>query len=193
VCHTPTYLKISFLCLLILLQKWNVTVLLETRTIAELRKDERFLPVLDRYMLPTLSSVEERIKSSPTIESVCRTPLRLSEPPPCSVNFSNQEINEKSSIGAFENSHSIEVDLVVCLGGDGTLLNISSMFQHVVPPVLAFRLGSLGFLTPFPFHAFPSHLETTMTGACSHILAFKYFVLFRFALSESYLLFLFPM
>jgi len=41
------------------------------------------------------------------------------------------------------------VDLIVCLGGDGTLIHVSSMFQSACPPVIAFHMGSLGFLTPF--------------------------------------------
>ncbi|KAG6378114.1 hypothetical protein JVT61DRAFT_13799 [Boletus reticuloceps] len=42
-------------------------------------------------------------------------------------------------------------DFVVPLGGDGTVLFTSWLFQRVVPPVLPFALGSLGFLTNFDF------------------------------------------
>lgn len=42
-------------------------------------------------------------------------------------------------------------DFVVALGGDGTVLYTSWLFQRIVPPVLAFSLGSLGFLTKFDF------------------------------------------
>ena len=42
-------------------------------------------------------------------------------------------------------------DFVVTLGGDGTLLFTSWLFQRIVPPVLPFALGSLGFLTNFDF------------------------------------------
>lgn len=41
------------------------------------------------------------------------------------------------------------IDVVIALGGDGTLLHVSSLFQQAVPPVLSFALGSLGFLMPF--------------------------------------------
>jgi len=45
-----------------------------------------------------------------------------------------------------------EVDLVVCLGGDGLLLHIcASVFGEQVPPIVAFNLGSLGFMNPFEF------------------------------------------
>lgn len=51
-------------------------------------------------------------------------------------------------------------DFVVTLGGDGTVLYTSWLFQHVVPPVLSFSLGSLGFLTRFDFNQYQSTLET---------------------------------
>jgi len=38
------------------------------------------------------------------------------------------------------------------LGGDGTVLFTSWLFQRIVPPVLPFALGSLGFLTNFDFN-----------------------------------------
>lgn len=40
-------------------------------------------------------------------------------------------------------------DLVLTFGGDGTVLYASWLFQNVIPPVLPFSLGSLGFLTEF--------------------------------------------
>lgn len=50
-----------------------------------------------------------------------------------------------------------KVDLVISLGGDGTMLHVSSLFQKHVPPVVSFSMGTLGFLMPFgkPFHANP--------------------------------------
>ncbi|XDT03948.1 ATP-NAD kinase [Nakaseomyces glabratus] len=43
-------------------------------------------------------------------------------------------------------------DLLVTLGGDGTILHSVSMFgDKIAPPVLAFSLGTLGFLLPFDF------------------------------------------
>ncbi|KXS13261.1 ATP-NAD kinase [Gonapodya prolifera JEL478] len=40
-------------------------------------------------------------------------------------------------------------DLVIALGGDGTLLHLAKMFPYEVPPVLCFSMGTLGFLMPF--------------------------------------------
>ncbi len=42
-------------------------------------------------------------------------------------------------------------DFVITLGGDGTVLYASWLFQRIVLPVLSFALGSLGFLTKFDF------------------------------------------
>ncbi|KAH8599860.1 NAD(H) kinase [Bisporella sp. PMI_857] len=49
-------------------------------------------------------------------------------------------------------------DFVISLGGDGTVLYASWLFQRIVPPVLSFALGSLGFLTKFDYEDFPSTL-----------------------------------
>lgn len=53
-------------------------------------------------------------------------------------------------------------DLVVTLGGDGTVLFTSWLFQRIVPPVLSFSLGSLGFLTNFEFEKYKQHLHRIM-------------------------------
>ncbi|KAI1263044.1 ATP-NAD kinase [Xylariaceae sp. FL1019] len=53
-------------------------------------------------------------------------------------------------------------DLVCTLGGDGTVLFTSWLFQRIVPPVLSFSLGSLGFLTSFEFEKYKSHLNRVM-------------------------------
>ncbi|KAL4778487.1 ATP-NAD kinase-like domain-containing protein [Aspergillus varians] len=53
-------------------------------------------------------------------------------------------------------------DLVLTLGGDGTVLFTSWLFQRIVPPVLCFSLGSLGFLTNFEFESYKSHLNAVM-------------------------------
>ncbi|KAJ4518908.1 NAD(+) kinase [Exophiala dermatitidis] len=56
-------------------------------------------------------------------------------------------------------------DLVLTLGGDGTVLFTSWLFQRVVPPVLSFSLGSLGFLTNFEFDKYKEHLDRVMGDA----------------------------
>ncbi|XBW37877.1 hypothetical protein QEN19_003452 [Hanseniaspora menglaensis] len=55
------------------------------------------------------------------------------------------------------------IDLVITLGGDGTVLYVSNIFQKNVPPVMSFSLGSLGFLTNFEFENYEKSLEKLFT------------------------------
>lgn len=56
------------------------------------------------------------------------------------------------------NKDAQKIDLVITLGGDGTVLFTSFMFQHVVPPVVSFALGSFGFLTRLDFKGYRESL-----------------------------------
>jgi NAD+ kinase len=53
-------------------------------------------------------------------------------------------------------------DLVLTLGGDGTVLYTSWLFQRIVPPILSFSLGSLGFMTNFEFAQYKESLNSIM-------------------------------
>ncbi|GMY16253.1 NAD(H) kinase 1 [Fagus crenata] len=60
-----------------------------------------------------------------------------------------------------------KVDLVVTLGGDGTVLWAASMFKGPVPPVVPFSLGSLGFMTPFHSEHYRECLNSVLKGPIS--------------------------
>jgi NAD+ kinase len=60
-----------------------------------------------------------------------------------------------------------KVDLIVTLGGDGTVLWAASLFKGPVPPVVAFSLGSLGFMTPFPSEQYRDCLDNVLNGPFS--------------------------
>ncbi len=48
-----------------------------------------------------------------------------------------------------------KADLAITLGGDGTILHVSSLFHHApVPPVLSFSMGTLGFLLPYDIRSY---------------------------------------
>ena len=56
------------------------------------------------------------------------------------------------------------VDFVVCLGGDGTILHASSLFQRAIPPVISFSAGSLGFLTNHSLEHAEADLRAVIYG-----------------------------
>ncbi|XP_050224900.1 NAD(H) kinase 1 [Mercurialis annua] len=60
-----------------------------------------------------------------------------------------------------------KVDLVVTLGGDGTVLWAASMFKGPVPPIVPFSLGSLGFMTPFYSEHYRDCFDSILKGPIS--------------------------
>ncbi|RIA82876.1 ATP-NAD kinase-like domain-containing protein [Glomus cerebriforme] len=64
----------------------------------------------------------------------------------------HEEYNNRCHFWNTTDENHENIDLIVTLGGDGTILFSSWMFQRDVPPLLSFHLGSLGFLTVFDFN-----------------------------------------
>ncbi|KAI8065664.1 ATP-NAD kinase-like domain-containing protein [Gongronella butleri] len=59
------------------------------------------------------------------------------------------------------------VDYAITLGGDGTMLHLSSLFPKAVPPVVCFSMGTLGFLMSFQFANYTKILADMMRGECT--------------------------
>lgn len=76
----------------------------------------------------------------------------LSEGAPSETGSEDIQLSGTSKGRLVRNSH---IDMIISLGGDGTLLHVlKNVFKSAVPPILAFNLGSLGFLMPFSFSNF---------------------------------------
>ena len=67
------------------------------------------------------------------------------------------------------------VDFVVCIGGDGTVLRTVSWVgertesgKHAIPPILAFGVGSLGFLAPFAISDYQSVISRILESNAEH-------------------------
>ena len=57
-------------------------------------------------------------------------------------------------------------DLLIVLGGDGTLLNVAGIAHPYKVPILGVNLGSLGFLTETTMGDFYPTLELVLDGKC---------------------------
>jgi NAD+ kinase len=56
------------------------------------------------------------------------------------------------------------IDFVVCLGGDGVILHTAMLFRRHVPPIMAFHLGSMGFLSQHRWEAVVEDLQSVIHG-----------------------------
>lgn len=74
----------------------------------------------------------------------------------------------------FITKHPQNIDLCITLGGDGTVLYALNLFQQIVPPVLSFALGSLGFLTNFRFEHFRKVLTTVLDSGVRAYLRMRF-------------------
>ncbi|KAF9937208.1 NADH kinase pos5 [Mortierella alpina] len=61
-------------------------------------------------------------------------------------------------------------DLVITLGGDGTILHTSSLFNSAVPPVISFSMGTLGFLLPYHINNYKTALQKLIENCHASLL-----------------------
>ena len=57
-----------------------------------------------------------------------------------------------------------ESDLLVVLGGDGTILNVVSGLEETITPIFGINIGSLGFLTCLNSSAYREAIESIVSG-----------------------------
>jgi NAD+ kinase len=57
-----------------------------------------------------------------------------------------------------------KADLLVVVGGDGTILNVTGQLGEAMPPIFGINVGSLGFLTTSSSQASREAVETIATG-----------------------------
>jgi NAD+ kinase len=71
-----------------------------------------------------------------------------------------EEVDPQSNnVQKFEPNQTQNINLIVTIGGDGTVIWAASLFKDVaVPPIAAFNFGSLGFMTKFS----PTNINNTL-------------------------------
>ena len=94
----------------------------------------------------------KKAESPSSTEDVAKKKMKNSNGGSFSYNY-----NSAAEYGAI-------IDFVVVLGGDGTFLWVSNLFPKSCPPVVAFALGSLGFLTVFKESKIRETLKDVVAG-----------------------------
>ncbi len=75
----------------------------------------------------------------------------------------------KTKERSYSNNHIVDnADLVISIGGDGTLLSAARLFGKEGLPVLGINLGSLGFLTDVQPEEITQSLQEILNGNCEY-------------------------
>ncbi|MDE1161532.1 MAG: NAD(+)/NADH kinase [Acidobacteriaceae bacterium] len=83
----------------------------------------------------------------------------------CTLDLQTAEYLGKPELGVGrEQIASKRHQIVITLGGDGTLLSAARAFAHTGTPILGINLGSLGFLTEVPVSEMYITLEAWLNG-----------------------------
>jgi NAD kinase len=83
----------------------------------------------------------------------------------CTVYTELKPIENKSTV-AFSYNNALKINLLITLGGDGTVIWATKLFQNIpIPPVLAFNFGTLGFMTTFPSTNIQEVLEVILNSS----------------------------
>ncbi|RPB11525.1 ATP-NAD kinase [Morchella conica CCBAS932] len=94
-------------------------------------------------------------------------PVYTLPPPPASTPFPYTQSTYPRTPGDLINPYHTKTDLLVTLGGDGTILHAASLFStsRQVPPVLSFAMGTLGFLGEWRWNEFVEAVRVVFEGA----------------------------
>lgn len=120
----------------------NITIVLKPKVTAEFES-----------ILPNLASWLHRRKK--TVTFLSKEKERLSKI--FKGNLNNLSFVEEKDL------HN-DTDLIITMGGDGTLIGVSRNVKKNSPPIFGVNMGNLGFITEFSKVEFFDQLENTIKG-----------------------------
>lgn len=85
-----------------------------------------------------------------------------------------EKLLKKDSYHLIEDGIFSKIDLIITLGGDGTLIGLSRLANKKTPPVFGVNMGHLGFITEFSKSELFDELENTLTGNFKLIRTYLY-------------------
>lgn len=92
--------------------------------------------------------------------------LNIRKIPFCFLNYSVEK-NMPESYSESETIDTKNIDLIICLGGDGTLISLLRKLKANSPPVFGVNLGNLGFTTEFNKNFLFEDLKKLLDGKLS--------------------------
>lgn len=120
----------------------NISIVLKPKVTAEF---EGILPNLASWLLRRKKNVFFLSKESDRIVKIFKGELK-------NLNFLEEDELHSSS------------DLIITMGGDGTLIGVSRNVKKTSPPIFGVNMGHLGFITEFSKSEFFDELESTIKG-----------------------------
>ena len=120
----------------------NITIVLKPKVTSEF---ESILPNLASWMHRRKKTIYFLSKEKERLTKIFKGDLKH-------INFVEEKDLHK------------DTDLIITLGGDGTLIGVSRNVKKTSPPIFGVNMGHLGFITEFSKVEFFDHLEETLKG-----------------------------
>lgn len=121
----------------------NITIVLKPKVTAEF---ESILPNLSSWLLRRKKVIQFLSKEKDRLNKIFKGDTKQ-------LNFIE------------ENQLHTDSDLIITMGGDGTLIGVSRNVKKSSPPIFGVNMGHLGFITEFSKIEFFDQLESTLKGS----------------------------
>lgn len=120
----------------------DISIVLKPKVTAEF---EGILPNLASWLLRRKKNISFLSKEKERLNKIFKGDLK-------NLNFIEEDELHTSS------------DLIITMGGDGTLIGVSRNVKKTSPPIFGVNMGHLGFITEFSKSEFFDELESTLKG-----------------------------